>query len=124
MYSRYSRAVSWWTGLMRVVAVDQAGCAVAERKDIVAGEGDEVAIDVAEHAHVVIGVAGGVVNGELRALPLQPLAVAERAVDLDGRGDHATDQLAARLFQNVAHVLIAPALNAQALLQVWKCEQA
>ena len=61
-----------------------AGVAGREfEEDVVAGEGDFLAVDVGGEHGVEFGLAGGVVDFELEFLPLEAFAVVELAFDRD-----------------------------------------
>jgi len=87
-----------------------AGVAGGEfEEDVVAGEGDFLAVDVGGEDGVELGLAGGVVDFELVLLPLEAFAVGELAFDGDGFGEGAGGAApAGRVFEDLGDFVEGP----------------
>ena len=87
-----------------------AGVAGGElQKDVVAGEGDFLAVDMGGEDGVEFGLAGGVVDFELVLLPLEAFAVGELVLDRDGFREGAGGAApAGRVFEDLGDLVEGP----------------
>ena len=83
-----------------------------EVEERVAGEGHAVAVDGGEQRHLVFGVAGRVRDLEFELFPLNFSPCWNERDTLNGSREDAPQVPAARILENVHHVLVAPDLGA------------
>ena len=75
---------------------------------VVPGEGDPAPAEASQEGHLVLRVPGGVHHGQVEAPPAHRLPVSQGAVDPDGLGVGAAQEVPLGVLQDVFHVLVGP----------------
>ena len=78
---------------------------------------------VDEQSHLILRVPGRVRHLEFEFLPAEPLAMTESPIHFERFAENAPEVLAARVLEDVHHVLVAPDLCREMALQMGEAVQ-